>query len=189
MNSELAPESTSTTGSHQRFRPELIWGPPLALCLVSKAVEIHLQTKLSSPGVALTQVLEYLLVATFAIFLYRSISRESTVEDSADVSDPRPLPEEAQDVSSQPEEAASQIASPPLPEVWDIDFIEVHEIESLVETIMAYSRYYKNVMDRQSQQWKDLLEIREQAISARDDESGRSLKFVRSPCHASFRHG
>ena len=168
MNSELAPESTSTTGPHQRFRPELIWGPALALFLVSKTVEIHLQKKLSWSGVALTQVLEYLLVAIFAIFLYRSASRESTVEDSADLSDPRPLPEEAQDVSPQPEEAASQIASPPLPEVWDIDFIEVHEIESLVETIMAYSRYYKDVIDRQSQQWKDLLEIREQAIRVQE---------------------
>jgi hypothetical protein len=169
MNSELAPESTSTTRStSQRLRPELISGSALALFLVSKTIEIHLQKNFSWSGLALTQVLEYFLIATFAIFLCRSFSRKSTVQDPADLSDPRPLPEEAQDVSPQPEEAASQIASPQLPEVWDIDFIEVHEIESLVETIMAYSRYYKDVMDRQSQQWKDLLEIREQAIRVQE---------------------
>ncbi|MEW5976712.1 MAG: PilZ domain-containing protein [Acidobacteriota bacterium] len=161
---EGAPRKRWLVRIFKRVPVEFYWGLGLVLFLVMKTVELELQPVLSRGGLLLLQSAGYAFFMFFAVSLYKGFSANKRKTDSATEKDLRaslfeeleakPGPEDAEIVPSTPEERAEILQVAEL----------AREIKDPVENIMAYARFYKATARKSSQQWKDLLELMEQAI-------------------------
>ncbi|PYV90019.1 MAG: hypothetical protein DMG05_11920 [Acidobacteria bacterium] len=148
---------------------ELIWGSALALFLVTKTIELQFQFQraLLWQGIFFMQVLGYLFFMVFAIFLSKGISRKSKFEESLGTDSPQPETASPDETKLRVQPSASGMGKEPSTsaQVPEPNISEItREIKDPLENIVAYTRFYQSTIDKESQHWKDLVEIMEQAI-------------------------
>jgi len=133
----------------------------LALFLGTKTVQMVYHRILSTPVVVFLETASFLFALAFAYFLYKGLNRnkdsfeEVLLEASQTKSHEEFMHDE--DVRRKQGDTTSIHAR---------DLIK--ELSFPLENIMAYTRFYKNHTQPNTQHWKDLMEIMEQAIRIRE---------------------
>src|SRR5439155_18248819 len=109
-------------------------------------------------GIFSMQVLGYVFFVVFAIFLLKGISNQPRSEESSPVGSPKAwIADQTSLRGNRPSPMSTQAPELNVTEI-------TREIKDPLENIMAYTRLYQSAIDKESQHWKDLVEIREQAI-------------------------
>ncbi len=155
--------------SMQRIRGEILCGLFLVLFIVTKTIELQLQEIVVWYWILLLQILGYGCFLLFTISLCKGISRKRGVElgfpdlvgPKAETNAQRPADELG---PSMLEKEALATTLPPAMNVFEL----AQEIKLPLDNIMAYIRFYQSATDKQSQHWKDLAEIMEQAIQIQE---------------------
>ena len=137
---------------------ELIWGSALVLLMVTQTIELQFQRELLWHGIFLMQALGYFFFMVFAVFLFKGISRQRFEQSvSPDSSDAANFPPVETSLRTKPSASGMGQAS-------ELNISEItREIKDPLDNIMAYTRLYQGTIDKESQHWKDLVEIVEQA--------------------------
>ncbi len=126
--------------------------------MVTQTIELQFQRELLWHGIFLMQALGYFLFMIFAIYLFKGISRRPRSEHSLGSSSPT-LDEPKPSARGMGQKPSSMSTQGP-----ELNTAEItREIRDPLENIMAYTRFYQSTIDKESQQWKDLVEIMEQA--------------------------
>ena len=133
----------------------------LVLFLGTKTAEMTYHRILSTPVVIFLETACFLFAVAFAYFLYKGINRnkESFEEVLVEASQNKSHEEFMQNEDVRRKQG-------------DTTFIHVRdlmkELTFPLENIMAYTRFYKNHTQPDTQHWKDLMEIMEQAVRIRE---------------------
>jgi hypothetical protein len=133
----------------------------LALFLGTKTAQMTYHRILSTPVVVFLETVCFMFAVAFAYFLYQGANRnkesfeEVLLEASQDKSHEEFMQNE--DVRRKQSDRNSIIAR---------DLLK--ELSFPLENIMAYTRFYKNHTQADTQHWKDLMEIMEQAVCIRE---------------------
>jgi PilZ domain-containing protein len=133
----------------------------LVLFLGTKTAQMMYHRILSTPVVVFLETACFLFAVAFAYFLYKGINRnkESFEEVLLDASQTKSHEEFMQNEDVRRKQG-------------DTTFIHardlVKELSFPLENIMAYTRFYKNHTQPDTQHWTDLMEIMEQAIRIRE---------------------
>ena len=152
------------------FPLELIWGSALVLFMVTQTIELQFQRELLWHGIFSMQVLGYVFFVVFAIFLLKGISNQPRSEESSPVGSPKAwIADQTSLRGNRPSPMSTQAPELNVTEI-------TREIKDPLENIMAYTRLYQSAIDKESQHWKDLVEIREQAIRIQEIVNRRLLE-------------
>jgi hypothetical protein len=139
----------------------ILSGTAFVLFLGTKTAQMMYHRILSTPVVAFLETACFLFTVAFAYFLYKGLNRnkESFEEVLLEASQTKSHEEfmQNEDVRRKQGDTASIDAR---------DLIK--ELSYPVENIMAYTRFYKNHTQADTQHWKDLMEIMEQAVRIRE---------------------
>ena len=133
----------------------------LILFLGTKAVQMAYHRILSTPVVVFLETACFLLAVAFAFLLYKALNRnkESYEEVLLEASQTKSHEEFMQNADVRRKQS-------------DMTFIHARdlmkELSFPLENIMAYTRFYKNHTQPNTQHWKDLMEIMEQAVLIRE---------------------
>jgi len=156
----------------KKVRVELQCGIMLIVFLLTKTIEIHLVRAQAWQGALLLQLLGYGFLMLFAVLLYKSALHKPPKEQSliASIHQQKVYDSELFQGTTQPfppESSAGPLSSQvPAQSLEAAELIR--EIKYPIENIMAYTRFYLTTTDRESQHWKDVVEIMEQAIRIQD---------------------
>jgi len=133
----------------------------LILFLGTKTAQMMYHRILSTPVVAFLETACFLFAVAFAYFLYKGLNRnkESFEEVLFEASQTKSHEEfmQNEDVRRKQGDTASIHAG---------DLMK--ELSFPLENILAYTRFYKNHTQPDSQHWKDLMEIMDQAVRIRE---------------------
>ncbi len=133
----------------------------LALFLGTKTAQMTYHRILSTPVVVFLETACFLFAVAFAYFLYKGLNRnkESFEEVLLEASQTKSHEEfmQNEDVRRKQGDTTSILAR---------DLLK--ELSFPLENIMAYTRFYKNHTQADTQHWKDLMEIMEQAVRIRE---------------------
>jgi len=133
----------------------------LILFLGTKAVQMAYHRILSTPVVVFLETACFLFAVAFAFLLYKALNRnkESYEEVLLEASQTKSHEEFMQNEDVRRKQG-------------DTTFIHARdlmkELSFPLENIMAYTRFYKNHTQPDTQHWTDLMEIMEQAIRIRE---------------------
>ena len=143
----------------------------LILFLGTKTAQMMYHRILSTPVVVFLETACFLFAVAFAYFLYKGLNRnkESFEEVLLEASQAKSHEEFMgnQDVRRKQGDTASIHAQ---------DLIK--ELSYPLENIMAYTRFYKNHTRPDTQHWKDLMEIKDQAVRIREVMNRVEARFV-----------
>jgi hypothetical protein len=139
----------------------MLGGTALILFLGTKAAQMAYHRILSTPVVVFLETACFLFAVAFAYFLYKGLNRnkESFEEVLLEASQTRSHEEFMQNEDVRRKQ---------------LDTLSIHprdlmrELSFPLENIMAYTRFYKNHTQPDTQHWKDLVEIMEQAVRIRE---------------------
>jgi hypothetical protein len=139
----------------------LLAGTALVLFLGTKTAQMMYHRILSTPVVAFLETACFLFAVAFAYLLYKALNRnkESFEEVLLEASQAKSHEEFMQNEDVRRKQG---------------DTISIHardlmrELSFPLENIMAYTRFYKNHTQPNTQHWKDLMEIMEQAVLIRE---------------------
>lgn len=157
----------------QKISFEFCCASAMVLFLTTKAIEIIFQNTLSWPEVVLFELLAFGFAMGFTFFLFQGHLRggEDLADEFLAISKLKAHEEFMTDAdvdrhgfSGGEKQKGSGGRSASDVKAYDL----VQEILFPLENIMAYTRFYKNNTKHDSQHWKDLLEIMEQAIRIRE---------------------
>jgi signal transduction histidine kinase len=133
----------------------------LALFLGTKTAQMTYHRILSTPVVVFLETACFLFAVAFAYFLYKGLNRnkESFEEVLLEASQTKSHEEfmQNEDVRRKQGDGTAVLAR---------DLLK--ELSFPLENIMAYTRFYKNHTQSDTQHWKDLMEIMEQAVRIRE---------------------
>ena len=139
----------------------MLAGTALILFLGTKTAQMTYHRILSTPVVVFLETACFLFAVAFAYFLYKGLNRnkESFEEVLLEASQTKSHEEfmQNEDVRRKQADTTAIRAS---------DLIT--ELSFPLENIMAYTRFYKNHTQPDTQHWKDLMEIMEQAVRIRE---------------------
>jgi hypothetical protein len=152
----------------KKVRVEFLCGLTLIVFLLTKTVEIHLARAQEWQGVVLLQLLGYCFLMLFTLLLYKSILRKPLLEESALTFSNDQKAHDSEKVAGAIQPFPLESTANPLPSLVQAQPLEaadlIREIKYPIENIMAYTRFYQTTTDKESQHWKDVVEIMEQAI-------------------------
>ena len=139
----------------------LLAATALILFLGTKAVQMAYHRILSTPVVVFLETACFVFAVAFAFLLYKALNRnkESYEEVLLEASQTKSHEEFMQNADVRRKQG-------------DMTFIHTRdlmkELSFPLENIMAYTRFYKNHTQPNTQHWKDLMEIMEQAVLIRE---------------------
>ncbi len=139
----------------------MLAGIALILFLGTKTAQMMYHRILSTPVVVFLETACFLFAVAFAFFLYKGLNRnkESFEEVLLEASQKKSHEEfmQNEDVRRKQGDTTSMHTR---------DLMK--ELSFPLENIMAYTRFYKNHTRPDTQHWKDLMEIMEQAVRIRE---------------------
>jgi PilZ domain len=139
----------------------ILAGTALILFVGTKTAQMMYHRILSTPVITFLEAASFLFAVVFSYFLYKGLNRnkESFEEVLLEASQTKSHEEFMQDEGMQRNlgDAASIHAR---------DLIK--ELSFPLENIMAYTRFYKNHTQPDTQHWRDLMEIMDQAVRIRE---------------------
>jgi hypothetical protein len=152
----------------KKVRVEFLCGLTLIAFLLTKTVEIHLVVAQAWPGTLLVQLLGYCFLMLFSALFYKGTLRKPLQEGSLFTSLDDKKVQDSEEVAGLTQPSPLESPASPLPSpvpAQPLGAVELmREIKYPIETIMAYTRFYQTTTDKESQHWKDVVEIMEQAI-------------------------
>jgi hypothetical protein len=152
----------------KKIRVEFLCGLTLIAFLLTKTVEIHLARAQEGQGAVLFQLLGYCFLMLFTLLLYKSILRKPVLDESVLTFSNDQKDYDCEKVAGAIQPFPLESLASPLPSLVEAQALEaaelIREIKYPVENIMAYTRFYQTTTDKESQHWKDVVEIMEQAI-------------------------
>jgi len=133
----------------------------LILFLGTKTVQMAYHRILSTPVVFFLEMACFLLAVAFAFLLYKALNRnkESYEEVLLEASQSKSHEEFMQNADVRRKQGDTTL-------IHARDLMK--ELSFPLENIMAYTRFYKNHTQPNTQHWKDLMEIMEQAVLIRE---------------------
>jgi len=139
----------------------LLAGTALVLFLGTKTAQMMYHRILSTPVLVFFETACFLFAVAFAYFLYKGLNRnkESFEEVLLEASQAKSHEEFMHNEDVRRKQG-------------DTSFVHardlLRELSFPLENIMAYTRFYKNHTQPDSQHWKDLMEIKDQAVRIRE---------------------
>lgn len=139
----------------------MLGGTALILFLGTKAAQMAYHRILSTPVIIFLETACFLFAVAFAYFLYKGLNRnkESFEEVLLEASQIKSHEEFMQNEDVRRKQGDTTSIHPR-------DLMK--ELSFPLENIMAYTRFYKNHTQPDTQHWKDLMEIMEQAVRIRE---------------------
>jgi hypothetical protein len=154
-------EPSAAAGIIQRIPVELLCAFAVILFFVNNAFQFFYRNNISLPLMLFFQLADFIFAAIFGFSLYRIYNRnrdafqESLVEVGV---------EKAREEFLSDNDIKKKMKQPH--ELEPIDLVE--EMRLPLENILAYTRFYKSHTRPDSQHWRDLMEIVEQAARIRE---------------------